>query len=107
MLVYMISIYSSSSVSQASEIFRFLVFLMKKLRPWDIRYKPGWGQAFSLSQELPPPSHSPNIWEEVTLVKKAAQTKELCKIFKLFRINDIFSFLNYVHSYEEDFAEHT
>ena len=59
----MISIYLSISLSQASEIFgsSLLVFLMKKLRPRDIRYKPGWGQASSLSQELPAPSHSPNM----------------------------------------------
>ena len=58
-----ISIYSSISLSQGSEIFgsSLLVFLMKKLRPRDIRYKPGWGQASSLSQELPAPSHSPNM----------------------------------------------
>ena len=37
----------------------------------------------------------------MTLLKKAAQTKELRIIFKLFRINDIFPFLNYVHLYEE------
>lgn len=58
-----ISIYLSILLSQESEIFgsSLLVFLMKKLRPRDIRYKPGWGQASSLSQELPAPSHSPNM----------------------------------------------